>query len=65
MEPDLTQTQTPEPKAPTKGAKGGLPLGLVATIQKMYRQNQNNQLPPTKAGPINTGLQHGWGGADT
>ena len=62
MEPDL---QTPEVQeaAPKKATKGGLPIGLVSTIQKLYKQAQPAP-QPGKQGPISTGLQSGWGGGE-
>lgn len=59
----IQETPEGEVNTPPIPAKGGLPIGLVASIQKLYQRDRNKGQPmDTKSAPVDTSLETGWGG---
>jgi hypothetical protein len=49
-------------KEVSKPKKGGLPIGLIASIQKEYQREQKEIDKDMNAKPAKMGLDTGWGG---
>jgi hypothetical protein len=54
--PDFSDIISKKPK------RGGLPLDLIASIQKSYTDEAQKNTAPNKAQPQSMGLEPGWGG---
>jgi hypothetical protein len=54
--PDFSDILAKKPK------RGGLPLDLIASIQKAYTEEAQKNATPNNAKPQSMGLESGWGG---